>query len=205
MIVVEDVTRYFRIAWKTIAAQAKVIEATWPKTVPAGQGTGWGGWSLTSSTGDHTDGWFEGQKSFEQAADGSVKSKRAVPDGTEFVKYTQIVTPQLRSCVEQARLLGLYPRRARITQLDASKSTDWHVDSLAERKLTRLHFVIETNPQAVFVTEQQEHHLQLHHVYIFGTDGYHLAKNDGPTPRTHLMMDVSDTRGISQHNRYVKV
>ncbi len=97
-------------------------------------------------------------------------------------------------------MLGLFPVRARLTQMSPGDMTEWHIDSLPETQATRLHFVIETNPGVVMLTAEGERHLEQDHVYIFNVNDYHQVKNLGDVPRTHLFMDVYDSRGITKHH-----
>jgi Aspartyl/Asparaginyl beta-hydroxylase len=209
MIIVEDLTPLFNlVAWNKLRQQIREIEKKFPKTVPLDVGSvdvgmqiaGWGGWSLTSSDGNYTDGWQLGHLSMVQTADGTVKKLFPFANSRDFSKYTEIATPHLKFCVERARALGFLPCRARILQMMPGDQSDWHIDNLPESKAVRLHFVIETNPDAVLITEDGTHHLEQDHVYMFNINAYHQVKNLGTTIRTHLFMDVTDTRGITKHH-----
>jgi hypothetical protein len=209
MIIVEDLTQHFKlVAWNKLRQQIREIEKKFPKTVPRDTGgvdvgiqlAGWGGWSLTSSDGNYTDGWHQGQRSLVKTEEGTVKKMFPFANSRNFTKYTEIATPHLKFCVERARALGFLPTRARIVQMMPGDETDWHIDNVPESKATRLHFVIETNPGVVMITADGTHHLEQDHVYMFNINDYHQVKNMGTEIRTQLFMDVTDTRGITKHH-----
>lgn len=206
MIVIEDITDRFIVPWKTLQRQLRVIEQKFPKAAgtEAYGDKGWGGWSLTSLTGEVSDGWFKGQENFERTEDGGVivKDKLRLMSVMDYTKFTPIATPQFKNVFRYVATLGFFPRRARLVQLPPGGKSNWHVDSTPEQSLARIHFIIETNPEAKFITEDGTYHLAEHRVYIFNTCGFHQVVNNGETNRTHLMMDVTDTKGVSKHHRH---
>ena len=69
-------------------------------------------------------------------------------------------------------------------------SIDPHRDAQHERWITRVHVPLTTNPLASFVVEDVSHHLEVGWAYKVDTRKTHAVRNDGGTPRIHLMFDV---------------
>jgi hypothetical protein len=159
-----------------------------PRTCPEGQ---WGGWSIQSSTGEYSDGWASGQHQFKGTANGIVKIASNIEGANKYLhkNFTEAAMPEFRNCIKQASKLGLHPLRSRVIELRPDEQSGWHVDS--DKLEYRLHFVIQSNPKAVMLTEQGEFHLAQDNVFIFNINEYHQVRNFGDDHRVHLMMDVN--------------
>lgn len=194
MIEIIDVSRHFKPNWDKLKQQVREIERK-EKMFPASGGS-WGGWSVMSRTGSYKDGWAEGHRLLEQGVEAS-KLVGGFCSG-DFTRYTDVATRELIFCCEQARVKKLLPSRARLTQLRPGDETDWHRDAPEENLFHRLHFVIETNENAIFKTGNDVHHLAERRTYLLNVNDWHSVHNFGPTPRTHLIMDIhsSDCRSI---------
>jgi hypothetical protein len=85
--------------------------------------------------------------------------------------------------------------RIRITRLDPGAGIDKHRDvghevaNLAFRKV-RLHIPIETNPGVYFWIDGEKMHMDAGRLYYVNFSKLHYVKNDGETPRYHLVMDL---------------
>jgi hypothetical protein len=110
--------------------------------------------------------------------------------------------PRIRTLVDslpgakhRVRLMRLAPgngelsRHADITDPDAGTATG---------RLLRLHFPLRTNEGVIFrgwmpSGEQQAAHMRAGEVWWLDTRKPHTARNDGPTDRIHLVVDVEST------------
>lgn len=182
-----NISHLFKIDWTALHGAYVDIKHL-PRTCPEGQ---WGGWSIQSSTGEHSDGWTSGQHQFEGAGDGEIKRVATIEGAGKRLhkNFTDAALQPFKDCIKQVARLGLNPLRARVIELRPGEQSDWHVDS--DKLEYRLHFVIQSNPKAVMLTEQGEFHLAQNNVFIFNINEYHQVKNLGYEPRVHLMVDVN--------------
>lgn len=195
MLEILNVTKQFLVAWPPVIKRVLAIEAEHPKV----QDGGWGGWSLMSETGEYTDGWENGSKAFATLDDGSV-IVQPITNGFEFNRtnqvYTELCTPELMFLCEQAKRLGYRPSRARITHLEPGASSEWHVDDVPSSKFKRLHFIIKTNPNAVFKYRSGEIHLPARSVFLIDVCKEHQIENRGSEPRIHIILDTGGSGPI---------
>lgn len=56
--------------------------------------------------------------------------------------------------------------------------------------VTRVHVPITTNEQAKVHFGNESFHMQVGTAYLFNTEELHTIRNDGETPRIHLMFDI---------------
>jgi aspartyl/asparaginyl beta-hydroxylase (cupin superfamily) len=65
-----------------------------------------------------------------------------------------------------------------------------HQDWQCEQWLCRVHIPLTTNPKAVMIMDDGEHHMDVGKCYRINTEAKHALRNDGNIPRIHLMFDV---------------
>jgi hypothetical protein len=65
-----------------------------------------------------------------------------------------------------------------------------HVDKEPPTWWGRVHVPLLSNPQSVFCVGGRAHHLRAGRAYLVNTEAPHSVRNDGETPRVHLMFDV---------------
>lgn len=65
-----------------------------------------------------------------------------------------------------------------------------HVDQQAPAWWTRVHVPLVSNDASVFLVGGRPHHLDVGVAYMVNTETLHAVRNDGDTPRVHLMLDV---------------
>ncbi len=65
-----------------------------------------------------------------------------------------------------------------------------HVDEQPDSWLCRVHVPLCSNPESVFVVGGSEYRLEVGSAYRVDTRVEHSVRNDGLTPRIHLMFDV---------------
>lgn len=84
-------------------------------------------------------------------------------------------------------------RRANLVMLPAGCSIGRHKDCSELLQVTRrFHLPLSTNPGCVFEVGGEEMHIPPGEVWeIDNTGKMHSVRNDGPTDRTHLIIDVS--------------
>lgn len=177
---------------------------------PERQSDAFGGWSVWSSNGSYRDGWQQGHRILAQNHLTEEERRReltklGLASPLDFRKPTEICHGYLAEVLKTIDLAGLYPRRARIIQLSPHSSSSWHRDAPDHIYMVRLHIPILTNPGCFFETETERAHLPADgRAYFLFVNGMHRVVNDGDTPRYHLVVDVNDTKKVTQHHQYHK-
>lgn len=93
-----------------------------------------------------------------------------------------------------SELLKLFPGcsdtyRA-ITTVHPGDYVPAHTDTQSSDWISRIHVPIVTNPGAVFIINDVEHHLEVGMAYQVNPGKPHAIRNDGHSSRVHLMFDV---------------
>jgi hypothetical protein len=148
----------------------------------------YGGWSVTSETGDYREGW-----------------KRVMPSRKprRFRVPTPLCRDSIAAVVDQVIDLGLWPSRVRFALMRPKDHTIWHTDAPANIYFVRLHIPIYTNPGSLFITEEETVHFPADgDGYLVSVSQYHQAVNLGDTERVHMLMDVWDLEHRSVQYRY---
>lgn len=174
----------------------------------------YGGWSITSSTGEYTDGWHQGQL-VAKIINGTQKLVRPKDGGTEgipplfeFNKPTEIYNGYLAEIIEKLELLGLTPRRARIIFLKpkkeyGGKKFSIHRDGLPNEYNVRLHIPIITNPECFFIRNDGSTHMPADgNGYLIRVNKLYSEINIGENTRYHIITNVKDTKKISRHHQF---
>lgn len=174
---------------------------------PVMQSQGFGGWAVLSSNGDYRDGWQQGHRCYSQENGRDVLDSAKVEAigllGPAAYKIpTQICRGAVAEAIRRVHALGLCPRRARISLLRAGGATSWHRDAPDEAYSVRLHVPLLTNPEACLEVEGEAEHIDADGAaYFLRVNRLHRALNFGAEDRYHLIMDVLDTRGVSEFHR----
>jgi len=177
MIKIADVTDMFKPDWATILEDVKGLD----DRLVLGD---WGGWGVMTNTGHHREG-------FGYGFGPDIKPPTSYTHGLKHLTWSSAAKPSIKAAVEQVRRKGLFPSRVRITTLDAHGKIGWHSDTpTPETSLFRLHFILQTNPLALFESRDTAWHLKEHHVYLFDANHEHRIVNNGEQVRIHLMMDI---------------
>jgi hypothetical protein len=200
MIQFEDVTHLFDVDWDKIKAHVRYLE----QNVPIAGDALFGGWSILSKTGLHTEGWFHGAAYYRRRPDGTIyfdaeaaRSKGFIPNN-EQTEFTNASCPELEHLINQVRNLGFVAYRARIIQIQPGNTSSRHTDGMPDKLVLRLHVIIETNPGAHFITDTEHRHLEEHKIFLINVNEYHRVRNMGDTVRTHLIIEVEDKLGVSK-------
>jgi hypothetical protein len=69
---------------------------------------------------------------------------------------------------------------------------DPHVDELGADWMIRIHVPLLTNPDAIFISGDVVHRMEVRRAYEVDTRARHSVWNSGPTPRVHLMFDLHE-------------
>ncbi len=167
-----------------------------------------GGWSITSSDGDYKDGWVYQRKVTPESAN-SIEDVRAFNNKINFKGSrayrtpTNICSPELKEMIEQLNGLGLFPCRVRFTQVLPGGDTPFHRDNPPDIYGVRLHIPIITNSECFFECEAGKAHLPADgSAYLLKVNQMHRVYNHGPFTRVHIIMDVYDTKGITQFHKF---
>jgi aspartyl/asparaginyl beta-hydroxylase (cupin superfamily) len=153
---------------------------------------GFGGWSVTSDTGSWKSGW---------------KEKRQVVTLPEnYNKPTELCIDYMAEILDFLTIQGLEPTKARISVLPPKGVSSIHRDYPGSEWRARLHIPILTNEQCCHIiynkdlTEKVEYHMSADgSAYMFWVNLRHQYKNLSNENRYHLVIDVKDTKGITEN------
>lgn len=172
---------------------------------------GFGGWSLLSRNGDWQDG-FEFFQSQEGTAmevyfptdDNNYKSLKFFNIGMsmEYDQPTQGYQGEIARVLDQIRDAGFYPRRARVTCLQAGCKSLVHTDGWENEYIARIHIPIITNPACVFKADGQDLYMEPGKAYMVWVNIWHQIRNDSDQNRYHIIMDAYDTKKITKNFGY---
>lgn len=172
------------------------------------QSSGFGGWAVTSSNGSYKDGWQMGHVQVkpnmtkEEIWQGMQKA--GLKPIQNYILPTEICHGYLKHIMDFIQDHGLTPARARIVKLMPNFASSWHRDAPENIYCVRLHVPIITNEGCFFETENAREHLPADgSSYFIFVNRIHRVVNNGEAPRFHLIVDVRDYKGISQHHRYL--
>lgn len=193
-----------KIDIERLRAQIEQIVRDHPPTM---QSPTFGGWSVLTRTGQMEDGWEQGHHRFYEDEVGQIKldiqkmlEERPRPE-TTHTQPTPICQGYLAEVMQQITDLGFGPYRARISLLKAGGGTSWHTDSTSDIHRIRLHIPIITNPYCRFETKPEwgaAYFPADGHMYLVPVNRFHRAINYSDKDRIHLIMGVTDTKGVSK-------
>jgi hypothetical protein len=172
---------------------------------------GFGGWSITSRTGDWKDGWEffqndegEAMEVYFPKNDNNYKALKFfdIAHSMEHKNPTQAYVGEIASIVEQVEKLGLTPRRVRVSCLKAGSKSLVHRDGDGSQYMARIHIPIITNPKCVFICDGITLHMQAGKAYMVWVNTWHQIRNDSNEDRYHIIMDAYDTKGITKNFSY---
>ncbi len=172
---------------------------------------GFGGWSITSRTGDWRDGWDFFQNDEGQAMevyfpknDNNYKSLKFfdIAHSMEHKNPTQACVGEIANVVSLIEDLGFTPRRVRVTCLKAGAKSLVHRDADDNEYMARLHIPLITNKKCVFMSEGQTLHMQVGKAYLVWVNLWHQIRNDSAEDRFHIIMDIYDTKHVSKGFHY---
>lgn len=172
---------------------------------------GFGGWSITSRTGDWKDGW-----DFFQNTEGKEmeiyfpKNKNnfealkffGIAHSMEHKNPTQACVGEFKKIVDQLEALGMYPRRVRVTCLKARCKSLVHRDAGDGDYMARLHIPLITNEKCKFSADGQSLYMQPGKAYAVWTQIWHQIRNDSDEDRFHLICDFYDTKKVTKTFHY---
>lgn len=185
-------------------------EVTTRPQVYQGSGAYFGGWSVTSGTGDYRDGWQQGQQAIKlMQRSGAVeidrqKLREMFPVHPKHMRiptelYCGPMEALMREIEHRCALTGAAPSRARLSKLDAHRRLAFHWDSPVEE--WRIHVPITTNRHCFFEWDLDgdgEPDVRLHMApgtaWFVRVDHSHRFVNDGNEPRVHLVMSLVSWR-----------
>ena len=77
-----------------------------------------------------------------------------------------------------------------LTVVMPGQGIDEHVDYQPDHWLARIHVPLTTNEESQFIVGGEHHHMNVGSAYLVNTTVEHAVRNDGDTPRIHLMWDI---------------
>ncbi len=166
---------------------------------------GYQGWSLLSEDGTVYSGWNESAVVFNDKGEmdfiKSYEKKKSLGlmNDSKHNIPTELMTPELNEIFDFISSKGLNPCRMRVSVLRAGHELYWHSDAPENVYSVRLHIPLITNDQAFFETETEREHLVANgNAYFVKVNRKHRVVNYGTTDRWHLIMDVTDSHGITK-------
>ena len=172
---------------------------------------GFGGWSITSRTGDWQDGWdyFQNDEGKElevffpkNANNYKTLKFFGIAMSTEHNKPTQACVGEFAKIVDQIEALGLTPRRVRVTCLKAGAKSLVHKDAGDNEYMARLHIPLITNDKCRFTSQGQDLYMEAGKAYMVWVNDWHQIRNDSDEDRYHIIMDAYDTKHITKYFKY---
>jgi len=172
---------------------------------------GFGGWSITSRTGDWRDGWDffqndegEAMETYFPKNDDNYKALKFfnIAHSMEHKNPTQACVGEIANVVNQLEALGFYPRRIRVTRLNAGSKSLVHKDADENEYMARIHIPLITNEKCVFISEGQNLHMEPGKAYIVWVNLWHQIRNDSDEDRYHIICDAYDTKGVTKGMKY---
>lgn len=176
---------------------------------------GFGGWSLLTRTGDWHDGWEVYHSDDKETNDlffpnGQYNYKAmkflnvAHDSGLEHDKPTPACVGYIAEVLNDLEQLGFYPRRARVSCLQAHSKSLVHKDSSSGNYMARIHIPLYTNEKCVHMCDGQNLHMPADgSVYILWVNVWHQIRNDSDEDRYHIIMDAYDTKRITNDFKYM--
>lgn len=156
-----------------------------------------GGWSVTSFTGDYRDGWQKGDLVYTDAYKNAVDKEEFIRNlgirkNTEHINKTQVCKGYLNTVTDELISAGFEPCRMRLSLLKSKGESIWHRDAEDDQYAVRLHIPIFTNEECFFETEEGKAHLVADgSIYIVRVNRMHRVTNHGNQDRLHLIMNIS--------------
>ena len=172
---------------------------------------GFGGWSITSHTGDWRDGWEffqndegEAMEVFFPKNDNNYKALKfcGIAHSMEHKNPTEACVGEIANIVNQLEELGLYPRRVRVSCLKAGSKSLVHRDGDGNEYMARIHIPLITNKKCVYISEGTNLHMEPGKAYGVWVNTWHQIRNDSDEDRYHLMCDFYDTKEITKNFSY---
>lgn len=85
---------------------------------------------------------------------------------------------------------GVRPTNILLTVVMPGHEITPHVDAQPEHWRARIHVPLTTNDESRFIVGGEHHHMEVGAAYLVNTTVEHSVRNDGSTPRIHLMWDL---------------
>jgi hypothetical protein len=176
---------------------------------------GFGGWSLMTRTGDWHEGWEVYHSDDKETNDlffpnGQYNYKAmkfldvAHDSGLEHDKPTPACVGYIAEVLNDLEQLGFYPRRARVSCLQAHSKSLVHKDSASNNYMARIHIPLITNEKCVHICDGQNLHMPADgSVYMMWVNVWHQIRNDSDEDRYHIIMDAYDTKRITNSFKYM--
>lgn len=173
---------------------------------------GFGGWSLTSRTGDWRDGWEffqndegEAMEVYFPKDDNNYKALKFfnIAMSMEHKNPTQGYQGEIARVIDQIAELGFYPRRVRVSCLRAGSKSLVHKDAGEHDYMARIHIPLITNPKCVFICDGTDLYMEPGNAYMVWVNTWHQIRNDSTEDRYHIIMDAYDTRHITENFKYM--
>lgn len=155
----------------------------------------WGGWSITSSNGEVTDGWTAGWRLFANEADHTQKNQIVEVFQKKHDVPTALYTELIAEIVAKLAEKGIQVTRIRLAVLTPHREEHgfWHKDGVEVPNYLklRLHIPIVTNSQCYFEYQDSRFHMPADgSAWLVNVGKDHRVLNLSSEDRYHLIMDV---------------
>jgi hypothetical protein len=164
---------------------------------PVMQDDAFGGYSLQSQTGDWKDGFEFAYSYIRNTGNGNSIGR----EPHEYNKRTAVCEKYFSDYIDKLEELNFYPRRTRLTLVKAGSEMTWHQDAPMGSYCVRLHLALVTNSEVAFQTKDNDnvHIPRDGYLYALDTSTMHRSVNYGSTDRWHIISEVWDEAGITEH------
>lgn len=169
---------------------------------------GVGGWAIQSSNGSVEDGWQLGFVPYNGPGNKSPSwlEETKLGDLPPMQMYnvpTPLCTGYMAEVINSIEAMGFHPRRARVILLKGNYAGQWHQDGSKNHYQVRLHIPIFSNEHCYFENENgKDRMLADGSCYLVHINQPHRVTNFGESDRYHLVINVWDTKQLSQFHRY---
>lgn len=170
-----------------------------------------GGWSITSSSGDIADGWLKATP-FINSKEQNIDQLRHYNNSIGFKgpqayrEPTRLCTGEAKNILDYLNEQSFFPCRARFTILKPGGGTRFHQDYPDWLYGVRLHIPIITNENSFFEYEGGfKKNLKADGTaYLLKINKTHRVFNNGTEDRVHFLCDFFDLNHKTVYNKYFK-
>jgi len=175
-------------------------------------GSKFGGWGVLTGNGNWQNGMVSGQLAFSKDGyDFQSAHDNKIHHEFNYKHKTEICKNYIEEIVDKIDELGMNPRRARFTVLQAGGESTIHTDALPGRYALRLHIPIITNEECVHITYDEDDNMidEVHlpadgSAYVMWVNNRHQIQNRSDQDRYHLLMSVWDSKPVFDEFHYPK-
>lgn len=169
-----------------------------------------GGWSITSSTGDYKDGWNTENPTIDATQENETEhlnylNKIKFKGAQSYRIKTELCINEVNRIIDYLDRNNFFPCRARYMLLKPGGATGLHQDYPSWLYGVRLHIPIYTNTDCYFEYEKHKmNFLADGSAYLVKVNRKHRVYNYGNTNRIHFICDFFDLEQVTNYNKFTE-